>query len=148
MITVGGKQPDLYSNIFKNFEEGARQIDKNPDRMPKLIELNVEYTNNEEAAIQNQKKYWAATYIPALFNQKIYTPAMSALNGEAVGSDTIKKASCISAHPGDHIRFAQKYIDMGFDHLIFHSADPNQRAFLEAYSRDVLPKLRSKVGVA
>jgi coenzyme F420-dependent glucose-6-phosphate dehydrogenase len=148
MITVGGKQPDLYSNIFKNFEEGARQIDKNPDRMPKLIELNVEYTNDEETAIQNQKKYWAATYIPALFNQKIYTPAMSAENGEAVGADTIKKASCISAHPGDHVRFAQKYIDMGFDQLIFHSADPNQRAFLEAYSRDVLPKLRSKVGVA
>lgn len=148
MITVGGKQPDLYHNMLKNFEEGARQAGKNPAQMPKLIEVNVEYTNNEEAAIQNQKKYWAATYIPASFDQKIYTPAMSAQNGEAVGADTIKKASCISPNPGDHVRFAQKYIDMGFDHLVFHSADPNQRRFIEAYGQNVLPKLRSKVGVA
>jgi hypothetical protein len=37
---------------------------------------------------------------------------------------------------------------MGFDHLIFHSADPDQRRFLDAYGKEVLPKVRSKVGVA
>jgi hypothetical protein len=31
---------------------------------------------------------------------------------------------------------------MGFDHLIFHSAGPDQCAFLEGYGRDVLPRLR------
>jgi hypothetical protein len=31
---------------------------------------------------------------------------------------------------------------MGFDRLIFHSAGPDQRAFLEGYGRDVLPRLR------
>jgi coenzyme F420-dependent glucose-6-phosphate dehydrogenase len=41
------------------------------------------------------------------------------------------------------VRYAQKYIDMGFDQLIFHSAGPDQQAFIEAYGRDVLPKLRS-----
>jgi coenzyme F420-dependent glucose-6-phosphate dehydrogenase len=148
LITVGGKQPEVYQEILENFEKGATLSGKNASEMPKLIELNVEYTDNVEAAIQNQKKYWAGTYIPALFNQKIYTPAMSEENGQAVGTDTIKKACCISSHPGDHIRFAQKYIDMGFDHLIFHSADPDQRRFLDAYGKDVLPKVRSKVGVA
>ncbi len=148
LITVGGKQPDLYANILKNFEKGAREAGKNPQQMPKLIEINVEFTDNEEAAIQNQKKYWAGTYVPALFDQKIYTPAMSAQNGEVVGSDTIKKATCISANPDDHVKFAQKYIDMGFDQLVFHSADPNQRGVIEAYGQHVLPKLRSKAGVA
>jgi hypothetical protein len=42
---------------------------------------------------------------------------MSEENGKAVGSDTIRKAVCISA-------------------------DPDQRAFLEGYGRDVLPRLR------
>lgn len=148
LITVGGKQPQVYRGILRNFEEGAREAKKNPSVMPKLIELNVEFTDNEEKAIQNQKKYWAATYIPALYDQKIYTPAMAAQNGEAVGSDTIKKASCISANPDNHVKFIQQYIDLGFDHLIFHSADPNQRGFLEAYAKNVLPRLRSKVGVA
>jgi alkanesulfonate monooxygenase SsuD/methylene tetrahydromethanopterin reductase-like flavin-dependent oxidoreductase (luciferase family) len=59
-----------------------------------------------------------------------------------VGADVIKKAVCISADPKDHVDLARRYIDMGFDHLIFHSAGPDQRAFLEGYGRDVLPRLR------
>ena len=35
---------------------------------------------------------------------------------------------------------------MGFDQLVFHSADPNQRNVIEAYGQHVLPILRSKVG--
>src|SRR5262249_62392384 len=75
---------------------------------------------------------------PSGFN----TPKMSAENGKAVGADVIKEAVCISADPEDHIELAQRYIDMGFDHLIFHSAGPDQRAFLVGYGRDVLPRLR------
>ncbi len=146
LITVGGKQPDIYREILKSFENAARQSGKNPAQMPKLIELNVDFTNDVETAIQYQKKYWAGTFVPALFDQKIYTPKMSAENGEAVGSDTIKKAGCISANPDDHIKFIQQYIDLGFTHLIFHSSLPDQRAFLEAYGREVLPRLRSRSG--
>jgi coenzyme F420-dependent glucose-6-phosphate dehydrogenase len=82
--------------------------------------------------------------VPALFTERIYTPEMSEQNGRVVGSDTIKEAVCISADPGDHIKLAQKYIDLGFDHLIFHSAGPDQRAFIEGYGRDVLPRLRQR----
>lgn len=144
MITVGGKQPDVYKQILKNFENSAKEAGKNPSQMPKLIELNVEYSNNLEAAIENHRKYWAGTYIPALFNQKIYTPKMSEENGEAVGPDTIKKAACVSSNADDHVKFAKQYIDLGFTHLFFHSADIDQRAFIQRFGRDVLPKLRSR----
>ncbi len=146
LITVGTKRPDHYREILKNFENGVRERGKNPVQMPKLIELNVDYTDDIETAIQYQKKYWAGTFVPALFDQKIYTPKMSAENGEEVGSDTIKKAGCISADPDDHVKFVQQYIDLGFDHLIFHSSLPGHQAFLEAYGREVLPRIRSKSG--
>lgn len=146
IISVGGKQPDLYRQIIKRFEDAAKQAGKNASRMPRLIEINVEYTDDAETAVKNQQKYWAGTFIPALFDQKIYTPKMSAENGEVVGADTIKKVSCISAYADDHVTFVQQYVDLGFDHVYFHSADPHQRAFLERYGQDVLPKLRSKVG--
>jgi coenzyme F420-dependent glucose-6-phosphate dehydrogenase len=144
IITVGGKQPALYKQILQNFEDGAQQAGKNPSNMPKLLELNVEYTNDLETAIEYQQRYWAGTYVPALFNQKIYTPAMSAENGQAVGPDTIKKSGCISANADDHIKFATQYIELGFNQLFFHSAHPDQRAFLERYAHDVLPSLRQK----
>jgi len=110
--------------------------------MPRMVELGVAYTDDEASAIEYRKKYWAGTFVSALFSARIYTPKMSEENGKVVGADIIKQAVCISAKPQDHIKLAQRYIDMGFDHLIFHSAGPDQHAFLEAYGREVLPRLR------
>lgn len=141
--SVGGKEPALYQSLIRHFEEGASQAGKDPARLPRLIELNVAYNEPIDAAIQEQLKYWAGSYVPALYDQNIYSPAMSAENGSVVGPDTIKKTGCFSANPDDHIRFAQQYVDLGFDTLIFHSAGPDQRAFLEGYARDILPKLRT-----
>src|SRR2546429_6639079 len=44
LITVGGKQPDLYKQILKDFERGAKGTGKNPAQMPRMVEVNVEYT--------------------------------------------------------------------------------------------------------
>ena len=145
LFTIGGKQPDLYRQLLKNFEDGAREAGKDPSQMPRLIELMVEYTRDTEAAIEALRKYWAGGFV---YDQKIYTPKMSQENGEVVGPDTIKKSACISANPEDHVKFIQQYIDLGFNYLIFHSAGPNHRAFIEGYGRDILPRLRSRVGTA
>jgi len=142
LITVGGEERETYREIFANFEAGAQEAGKDPSRMPRMIELGVAYTDDEAKAIEYRKNYWAGTFVPALFTERIYTPKMSEENGKAVGADVIKEAVCISADPEDHLELAQRYIDMGFDHLIFHSAGPDQRAFLEGYGRDVLPRLR------
>lgn len=140
--TVGGKQPGIYEDIIKNFEKGARQAGKEPARMPRLIELNVAYTEDIEAAVKEQQKFWAGSFVPALFNQKIYTPSMAAENGTVIGPDTIKNSGCFSPDPDAHVKFAQQYIGMGFDCLIFHYAGPDQKAFIEKYAQEVLPKLR------
>jgi coenzyme F420-dependent glucose-6-phosphate dehydrogenase len=143
LFTVGGKKPEIYRQLLQNFEQGARDAGKDPASLPKLIELNVEYEQDLDAALQNHLKYWAGTYIPALFDQKIYSPKMSQENGEIVTPEAVKKAGCVSANAEDQQRFLQQYIDLGFTHLILHSARQDQRAFLEAYSRDVIARLRT-----
>jgi coenzyme F420-dependent glucose-6-phosphate dehydrogenase len=142
LITVGGGEPETYRKILENFAAGAREAGKDPSQMPRMIELAVAYTDDEEKAIEYRKAFWAAVFVPALFTERIYTPKMAEENGKVVGSDTIRQGVCISADPEDHIKLAQRYIDLGFDHLFFHSAGPDQRAFLNGYGRDVLPRLR------
>ena len=144
LITVGGEEPETYHKMFENFEAGAKEAGKDPSRMPRMVELAVAYTDDEEKAIEYRQAYWAGTFIPALFTERIYTPKMSEENGKAVGSDTVRQSVCISADPEVHMKYAQQYIDLGFSHLFFHSAGPDQRAFLEAYGRDVLPGLRER----
>jgi coenzyme F420-dependent glucose-6-phosphate dehydrogenase len=142
LFTVGGQKPELYREILDGFQRGAQAAGKDPSTMPRAIELNVAYTNEAQGAITCMKQYWAGTFIPALFDQKIYTPKMSEQNGEAVGADTIKQKMCLSGKAEDHIRYAQEHIDLGFTTLFFHCAGPDQVAFLQGYGRDVLPKLR------
>ncbi len=52
------------------------------------------------------------------------------------------QAACISSNADDHVKFAQQYIDLGFDRLFFHSALPNQDTFIERFASDVLSRLR------
>jgi coenzyme F420-dependent glucose-6-phosphate dehydrogenase len=144
LITVGGEEPNLYKKILENFSSAAKEAGKDPAKTPRMIELAVDYTADEAKAIECRRSYWAGTFVPALFTEKIYTPAMSEQNGSVVGSDTIREAACISASPEEHIKLAQRYIDLGFDHLIFHSAGPDQRAFIEEYGKNVLPRLRQQ----
>jgi coenzyme F420-dependent glucose-6-phosphate dehydrogenase len=144
LLTVGGQPPQVYEEMLGQFADSAREAGKDPAQLPRLIELPVEFTDDTAAAIQARQRYWAATFVPALFNQKIYTPAMAELNGAAVGGDTVKERACVSSDPEEHVRFAQRYVDLGFDQLIFHAAGPDQRAFLDAYGREVLPRLRGR----
>jgi coenzyme F420-dependent glucose-6-phosphate dehydrogenase len=144
LITTGGHEMPHYHQIIQNFDEAARNEGKDPASLPRMIELNVAYTNDTQSAVQAFEKYWAGSFVPALFDQKIYTPQRSAENGKVVGTDTIKRMSLISGNADDHVKYAQQYIDAGFTDIIFHSPGPDQRAFIEHYGRDVLPRLRQQ----
>lgn len=142
LLTVGGERPELYQQMIQNFEKGARSVGKDPAKMPRAIELAVAYTDDVDKAVELRLKYWAGSLVPALYDQKIYTPTMSAKNGAVVGTDTVKKKVLISATSDDHVNLVRQYIGLGFDEISFHTAGPDQRAFLEGYGRDVLPRLR------
>lgn len=144
LMTVGGQAPENYEQILQEFEAGARESGKDPSGMPRLLELNVAYTDDEEAAVGCMKKYWSGSLVPALYNNRIYTPSESAKNGAVVGAEVIKQKMCLSAYPEDHIRYARQHIDLGFTHLYYHCAGPDQRKFLGDYGRDVLTALRQQ----
>lgn len=143
LLTVGqGEDTEKPKQILAQFERGAQDAGKDPENMPKAVELFVDYGVNVEEAISNFQEYWAGAAVPALFLNKIYTPEMSAENGKVVGPDTIRKQACMSENPEDHINFIKKYIDAGYTHLYFHSVASDQVAFLEAYGKDILPALK------
>ena len=38
------------------------------------------------------------------------------------------------------------YVDLGFDHLVFHAPGPDQERFIRLYAEHVLPRLRRRFG--
>lgn len=144
LITVGGDRPEIYEKIIQNFEAGARDAEKDPSNMPRMIELGVAFTDDKEAAIKSKKEYWAGSLVPAMFSQRIHTPRMSERNGSIAGSDIIEQKMLISADPQEHVELAKRYADMGFTHLLFHCAGPDQLQFIKKYGEEVLPKIRQR----
>ncbi len=142
LLTIGGREPSHYQAMFRHFEEGARRAGKQAAHLPRLLELRVAYTDDLDAAVQEVKKYWAGTFIPAMYTQPIYTPKMSAENGKAVGAEAILQTGCFSSDPDEHVRYIRQYLDLGFDEIYFHYAGPDQKGFIARYGKDVLPKLR------
>ncbi len=143
-LITGGNPPEIMRQILKNFDDGAREAGKDPSKMPKQVEFFVAYTGDEDAAINAYKQYWAGTMVMAMYTQNLYTPQMSATNGAIAGRDTIKSHMCISKDPEVHAKYAQRFIDLGFDRLSFHCAGPDQYEFIDGYGREVLPMIRER----
>ncbi len=59
-----------------------------------------------------------------------------------VGPDTVKQTGCFSSNPEDHVNYTRQHIELGFDHVIFHTAGPDQREFIQKSGQDILPRLR------
>lgn len=140
-LITGSNPPEVMRQILDNFNKGARDAGKDPSAMPRQVEFFVAYTDDIDAGVKAFKQYWAGTMIHAMYLQNIYTPEMSAMNGSVVGTDTIKSSVCISADPDVHAKFAQKFIDAGFNRLSFHSAGPDQYEFIDGYGSEVLPRI-------
>ena len=48
----------------------------------------------------------------------------------------------ISPDLGEHSAYIQHFIDLGFDEIYLHNVGRNQEAFIQAYTREVLPALK------
>jgi hypothetical protein len=47
----------------------------------------------------------------------------------------------ISSNLEEHQREIQRFLDLGFDKVYLHNVGRNQRQWIDAFGREVLPKL-------
>jgi len=56
--------------------------------------------------------------------------------------ENFKDRMLISADLDEHAAALQSYVDMGFDEIYLHNVGRNQPEFIEAFGRDVIPRLK------
>jgi len=49
----------------------------------------------------------------------------------------------VASKPEDAIAQIKQYVDLGFNHLVFHGPGQDQSHFLNTFTEQVLPELRS-----
>nr|WP_258727157.1 TIGR03557 family F420-dependent LLM class oxidoreductase [Cellulomonas sp. NS3] len=139
LITVGAPLEKI-SGLFAKFAEGAREAGKDPDAMPKVLQLHLSWAETDEQALTNAMTEWpnGGMKFP---KADIRSPFDFEQMAKLVRPEDFQGRMVISADPDVHRAEIQKYVDLGFDRIYLHNVGRNQREWIDVFGRDVLPSL-------
>jgi len=139
IITVGAPEEKI-DGIFAKFAEGAREAGKDPDRMPKILQLHLSWADTDAEAVANAVAEWpnGGMRFP---KQYIRSPRDFEQMASLVRPEDFAGRMLMSADPEVHRREIQKFLDLGFDQVYLHNVGRNQAAWIDVFGREVLPGL-------
>jgi coenzyme F420-dependent glucose-6-phosphate dehydrogenase len=143
-ICTSGKAPELYEQLTAAVAEGATAAGRDPGAVRHMIEIKVSYDTDAEVAHGNCD-WWAALALTPDEKTGVEDP----LEMERLADAAIERAHTrfiVSTDPDEVVEKIAPYVTLGFTELVFHAPGPDQARFLELFSRDVLPRLRSRFG--
>ena len=145
LICTSGKGMELYSDqLLPSFAEGATESGRNPDGLDKMIEVKVSYDTDRERALEDTK-IWAALALPPEAKAGIDDPReMERLSRDV--ENVAHRRWLVSNDPDEHLEQLRPYLDLGFNHLVFHAPGNDQARFLELYASQILPRIRARWG--
>jgi coenzyme F420-dependent glucose-6-phosphate dehydrogenase len=140
IITVGAADEKI-GMLWDKFADGAREAGKDPDSMPKLLQIHVSWAESHAEAEEQAVREWPNGGMP-FPKQDIRNPEDFANIAKLVRPEHFTNRVLISADLDEHAAHLQKFVDMGFDEIHVHNVGRNQAEFIKAFGERVLPKLR------
>jgi coenzyme F420-dependent glucose-6-phosphate dehydrogenase len=135
LIVTSGKGEDLYRQLLD--AAAAEEITK-------MIEVKVSY-DTDRAAADEACRWWGALAIPGEERSHISDPVEMEQAADKY-ADNASNRFIVSDDPDEVVEKIAFYADLGFTELVFHHPGEDQRRALELFARDVLPRLRERLG--
>ena len=142
VIQTSGKAPELYETVLGKVREGAEAAGRDAAKFPNQIEIKVSYDTDLQAA-REACAWWAALGLSPEQKQSVHDPVEMERLADADPLIATKRF-IVSDDPDDVVDRIAPYVELGFDELVFHGPGNDQAKFLDAFARDVLPRLRSR----
>jgi coenzyme F420-dependent glucose-6-phosphate dehydrogenase len=140
-ICTSGKDPELYRKLLDAMIDGARAAGRDPSRVRRMIEIKVSYDRDPGYA-HEACRWWAALALSPEQKEGVEDP----LEMERLADENAEKAHTrfiVSSDPAEVIARIGGYLELGFEDLVLHAPGPDQSRFIEQFSEDILPALRS-----
>jgi G6PDH family F420-dependent oxidoreductase len=139
IITVGAPLEKI-GGLFAKFEEGAREAGKDPDTMPRVLQLHLSWAPTDEEALTNAMVEWpnGGMKFP---KADIRSPFEFEQMAKLVRTEDFEGRMVVSSDPDEHRAYIQRFVDLGFDRVYLHNVGRNQAEWIEVFGREVLPKL-------
>jgi coenzyme F420-dependent glucose-6-phosphate dehydrogenase len=140
-ICTSGKAPELYEQLLASVEEGAQGRDA---AIARMIEVKLSYDHDVKAA-REACSWWAALALSGDEKSGVEDPIEMERLADA-NLDRAHTRFIVSDDPDEVVERIRPYVDLGFDHLVFHGPGDDQERFLTLFGDDVLPRLRAAFG--
>lgn len=143
LICTSGKARDLYvETLLPNVADGEARAGKPAGSVERMIEMKVSFDLDARAALDNTR-FWGALALSKEEKMSVEDPIEMERLADALPIEQVATRWIVSTDPQEHVDRIRAYIDMGFDHLVFHAPGTDQDRFLDLYSQHVLPRLRA-----
>ena len=145
-ICTSGKGRALYAEtLLPNLAAGRESEGRPESAVERMIEMKVSFDPDRTRAMADTR-FWAALSLSPEEKMSVEDPLEMERLAEALPIERAAKRWIVSTDPDEHVERIAEYVDLGFNHLVFHAPGDDQAGFIERYAREVLPRLRKRFG--
>ena len=123
--------------LVEAFDKGRRG-----ESRPHYGQLTVCWGTDEKKARKTAHEFWPTAAIPGEAGQELPNPNHFEQLAKIVTEDMVAEQVICGPDTDRYVEALREYVDAGFDHVYIHQVGPEQEGFIEAFARDVLPKVR------
>jgi alkanesulfonate monooxygenase SsuD/methylene tetrahydromethanopterin reductase-like flavin-dependent oxidoreductase (luciferase family) len=139
LITVGAPEGKL-DLIRARCEDGRREAGLDTSDFRYILQLHVSWAETDDKAMSNAMEQWpnGGMKFP---KADIRSPLDFEQISRLVRKEDFEGRMLISSDLEAHRKEIQRFADMGFHKIYLHNVGRNQKEFVEAFGREVLPKI-------
>ena len=135
LLTLGGEK-DTVREVIEAFQGGGGE------GKPVYLQHVVSWAPTGDAARAQAHEQWRQASLGGAVLPELRTPARFREAAARVTPKDVEEQLRVSSDPARHAAWLAEYDSLGVDAVYIMNAGQNQEAYIDAFGRDVLPKLR------
>jgi coenzyme F420-dependent glucose-6-phosphate dehydrogenase len=133
---------DLYTEkLIPAVAEGAAKAGRDIADIDHMIEIKLSYDTDPALALENTR-FWAPLSLSAEQKHDLTDPVEMEKAADALPIEQVASRWIVGSDPEETVAAIKRYVDAGFNHLVFHGPGPDQDRFMTQFERDLAPRLR------
>jgi coenzyme F420-dependent glucose-6-phosphate dehydrogenase len=141
-ICTSGKKWELYAEtLLPNLTAGLEKAGRSLDSIDRMIEIKLSFDPDAERALQDTR-FWAALALSPEEKMNVEDPLAMEKIADALPIERAASRWIVATDPAEALERIRPYVDMGFNHLVFHAPGADQARFMEHFSQSLLPLLK------
>ena len=142
-ICTSGKRWELYTEtLLPNLDAGLQKAGKAEHSFDRMIEIKLSFDTDAERALQDTR-FWGALALTPEEKLDVDDPLAMEKLADALPVERAASRFIVSSDPEDAVRRIGRYVELGFNHLVFHAPGPDQARFLKLFGEQLAPRLRT-----